>query len=79
VVPGFPVPPLGDGLAGGGPIQQPVEVPAGEPVAGVSADLVAYVVVEVLDVERRERQLPDEAAGGDPAVVDRPWSARSWA
>ena len=32
-------------------------------------------VGEVLGAERGERRLSDEAAGGDPGVVDGPWPA----
>jgi hypothetical protein len=37
--------------------------------------LVLGEVGVVFDVERRERQPTDEAAGGDPGVVGRSWAA----
>jgi hypothetical protein len=37
--------------------------------------LVLHEVDVVLDVERGERQLADETAGGDPRVVGRPGTA----
>ena len=47
-------------------------------VNGLRFEAFVLGVVGVLDVDRREWELAREAAGGDPAVVDRPGS-RSWA